>query len=450
MLEAQRRYTNMWWPGLEAKYARGLDPDKPCMIGCSYFLPWWRFYAVPEAENKVWIGQVVANGARPQFHHSGYRSEYYDRRGFGYARDFLKVIAENDDAYVGLTSQSRVALIYSRQSMDNFAGRDPENMYLNHFRGFYNALTDARIPFDVLSDKRVDAKILAKYDAVALPNLACLSDKAEQAFLEYVEGGGHVVATHKTGLFQEMGQARQSSRLIEICGGSYTGITLTGLNAAYGEVRDPSHHLLKGFEDTNVVPVGGSVSMIGGDARGNSPLTYIPPVETRPGSGISVPEHNRVEHRTDAPLILEGKHGTGSIVFLPWEPDLLAYRFGLPDHFTLLANALRAAPRWQDLVTVDGPGLIDVTVMGASDRVAVHLVNFSAPGSFNSGQRRIMKEIMPVHDLEMTVRMPEGRRSSSAKLVHAGRDITATEEDGIVKFTIPVLKEFETILLRLA
>lgn len=449
VLEAQRRYTNMWWPGLEARYARGLDPDKPCAIGCSYFLPWWRFYAVPAPENQIWIGQVIANGGRPQLHHSGYLSDHYDRRGMEPVRALLGRVKANLDAYNGLASRSRVALVYSRHTFDNFAGPDPENLYLDHFRGFYNAMLEARLPFDVLSDKRLTADLLAKYDAVALPNLACLSDQAADALLAYVEAGGHVVATYKTGFFNETGRERTASPILELCGGAYTGVTLEDLKAAYGEIRDPEHPLLAGMGDTDIVPVGGNVCMIAGPARGKAPLTFIPAVESQPGSGISVPEHNRIEFTTDAPLVLEGRKGQGRAVFFPWEPDRLAYRLGLPDHFRLLAAALRRAPRWQDLVTVEGAGLLDVSVMATEDRLAVHLVNLSAPGSFNSGHRRTMAQIVPLHDLKVSVLLPEGTVSVEARLVHAGRTLEPVLESGRVELRVPVLNEFETVLLRL-
>lgn len=450
ILEAQRRYTNVFWTGLETRYARGIAPEKPRLIGCSYFVPWWRFHAVPAAENQVWIGQVVAAGGRPQLHHSGYLSEFYDRRGMESSRALLKRIAENDDAYVGLESMSRVALVYSRHTLDNYAGANPEDMYLNHFRGFYNALLEARIPFDILSDKRLTPEVLARYDAVALPNLACLSEPAREALFAYAEAGGHLVATYKSGFFDEMGAARPVSPFLAALNASYTGVTLEDLKAAYGHLRKPEHPILSGLGDTDILPVAGDVCLIGGAGSEGAALTFIPAVETSPGSGISVPEYNRVEYQTDAPLLLEARIGEGSLTYFPWEPDRSGFRFGLVDMFALLAAALRQSRRWRELVSVTGPGLIDVSVSGARDRIAIHLVNLSAPGSFNSGTRRLMSQIMPVHDLEVTLALPEGARLESARLVHAGIEAPIEVSGPTVKLRLPKLAEFETILVRLA
>jgi hypothetical protein len=450
ILEAQRRYTNMWWPGLETRYARSLAPEKPTLIGCSYFVPWWRFHAVPAAENRVWMGQVVAHGGRPQLHHSGYLSELYDRRGIESAREFLKRIQDNPDAYAGLDSAARVALVYSRHSLDNYAGEDPEAMYLNHFRGFFNALLAARIPFDILSDKRLSSTDLDRYQAIAAPNIACLSDSAEKALFAYAERGGHLVTTFMAGFLDEMGEPRESSPFLDACHVSFTGVVHRDQKAAYGQVRDRGHALLDGLGDTDLVPIGGDVLVVLGEGARGAPLTYVPPVESSPGSGISVPEHNRIEATTDAPLALEARIGQGSLVHFPWEPDRAGFRFGLSDAFLLLANALRRASRWSDVVQLDGPGLVDIAVMAAEDRLAVHLVNFSAPGSFNTGQRRLMSEIVPLHDLSLRVSLPDGRRLASARLVQAGKPIEGeTQADGRVAFRIPRLEEFETVLLML-
>jgi hypothetical protein len=72
VLEAQRRYTNIFWPGLEARYLHNLNPDKPAAVTVSYFLPWWRFYRVPVPENRIWTAQIVAQGAAPWLHLTGY------------------------------------------------------------------------------------------------------------------------------------------------------------------------------------------------------------------------------------------------------------------------------------------------------------------------------------------------------------------------------------------
>ncbi|MDX3975434.1 beta-galactosidase trimerization domain-containing protein [Shinella sp.] len=199
VLEAQRRYANMFWPGLEARYMRSLAPEKDGGITTSYFLPWWRFYRVPVAENRMWVGQVMAQGVMPWIHVTGYQKEQFDHRGLDGLCETFAVFGRNRDAYMEAKPVAEVALVYSRHSLDNLGRNDPTGRYLDHFRGAYNAMMDQRLPFDILSGNRLTAETLANYKAVLLPNAACLSDAACAALETYVRNGGHLVSTYRSG-----------------------------------------------------------------------------------------------------------------------------------------------------------------------------------------------------------------------------------------------------------
>lgn len=452
VLEAQRRYTNMFWPGLEARYMHGIAPEKPAAVTVSYFLPWWRFYRVPVAENQMWAGQIVAHGARPWLHITGFQKKNFDTRGLEPMRELFKTFQKNRDSYVGARSQAEVALVYSRHSLDNFGREAPESRYLDHFRGAYNAMMDQRIPFDILSDHRLDAKRLSAYRAVVLPNAACLSDAACGAIEQYVAGGGHVVSTYMTGCYDELGAERQVTLLEKLLRVAPVGVTWKAVRAAYGSVRDPSHPLLRGFAGTDLLPVAGDIVFLRPkDGREvDAPLTLVPPVEGEVGSGISVPEFNQIDHITNYPLVVDRRCGQGRVIHFPWQPDLVGFQYGLRDLFRLLTNAVKLADGWTDLVQVDGPGLVDVAVMRRGNRLMVTLVNFSAPGSFNTGHRRVIEELVPLHDLRVAVRLGSGAKTGGARLVFNGSTVPIRRRDDYVELTLPRLDAVETIEFVLA
>jgi hypothetical protein len=446
VLEAQRRYTNMFWPGLEARYARALAPEKGSAITVSYFLPWWRFYSVPAAENQMWAGQIIAHGARPWLHVTGYQKQYFDGRRLDVMRDLFETFQRNRDSYVGTSSVAEVALVYSRHSLDNFGHKTPQPRYLDHFRGAYNAMMDQRIPFDILSDKRLSAESLSRYQAIVLPNAACLSDPACQAIEEYVRAGGHVVSTFMTGAYDAMGRAREKPLMERLLGVTQAGVSWTDVRAAYAAVRDPSHPLLDGFEGTDLLPVAGDITFLRVDGNSQTPaLTLIPPVEGEVGSGISVPEFNQIDHVTNYPMVFDQELGRGRIIHFPWQPDLVAFRYGLRDLFRLLGNAVKLAPGYRDLIRVQGPGLVDVSVMQSADRIVISLVNFSAPGSFNTGHRRIIEELMPIHDMKIAIRLPENVKADTARLLFGGNPISGAWVSGYLEFTLPKLEAMETV-----
>ncbi|EWY41851.1 hypothetical protein N825_24595 [Skermanella stibiiresistens SB22] len=447
VLEAQRRYTNMFWPGLEARYMRSLAPGKGGGITVSYFLPWWRFYGVPAAENQMWAGQVMAQGVIPWLHVTGYQERHFDRRGLDSMRGLFSRFRANRETYLGNRSVADVALVFSRHSLDNYGHEDPSGRYLDHFRGAYNAMMDQRIPFDILSGHRITAEALSAYRAIVLPNAACLSEDACAALETFVKGGGLVVSTHRSGDFDELGAPHAAPLLSRLAGVTQTGVTWKGLRAAYAAIRDPANPLLAGFDGTDLLPVAGDIVFVRTPDGENSiaPLTLIPPVEGEVGSGISVPEFNVIEHVTDYPMVIDRAAGAGRVIHFPWQPDLIGFRYGLRDLFQLIGNAVKSASGWKDVVRVRGPGLIDVTVLEGADRLVVTLVNFSSPGSFNTGQRRIIQELVPLHGLELEVRAPEGFGGTTARLVFAEREVAVERRGDYLHLTLPRLDAMESV-----
>ncbi|MBB3146898.1 hypothetical protein FHS21_003314 [Phyllobacterium trifolii] len=449
ILEAQRRYANLWWPGVEARYMRGIEEDKPGGIVVSYFLPWWRLYSVPEPENRVWMSQVVAHGCRPWLHVTGFFSEHFDRRGLEPMRKMYKFLAKNRDAYDGMKSQADVALVYSRFSQDNLNGGQPEPAYINHFRGAYNAMMQQRIPFDLLSDKRITPSQLGKYKVLLLPNGACLNDAAVDALRAFVEGGGRLIASSEATFRNELGELREHPLILEFLGAEDTQTVERDLKAAYGRIIDPSHFLFEGIGDTDVLPIGGDLKVLKGPGTRADALAYVPPVEGERGSGFSVPEYNFIERVSTYSLAMTAQVKQGSLVYFPWPIEQVAHHYGLADLFQVIGNAVRSTPGWSPKLRVTGPGFYDVALMAKDDRLAVTVINFSAPGSFNSGHRRLVHEVMPVSEVQVEIRLPEGRRCRSARLAVAAEEVTFEIEDGFLKARIPKLTEFETILLSL-
>jgi len=450
VLEAQRRYCNLWWPGMEARYAHAMGPERGAGITVSYFYPWWRFTHAPVAENRVWAAQIVANGARPWLHLTGYFSEYFDRRGIEPMRALFRFFRSRADIYEQRRSAAEVALIYSRNTLDYEGGSDPDLNYLDGFRGAYNALMDGRVPFDLVSDKRLRGEDLARYKTVLLPNLACMSDETAVDLEKYMEAGGHVVATYRTGFCDVWGCERAEPLVAKFLGARYAGRTQRNLKAAYALVGRSDHAVLAGVGDTDLLPLAGSVCHFeAGDAADADVLRLVPPVEARPGSGMSVPEFNAAGRVAETPLLLTRDVGRGGIVYFPWEPDRIGFHFGLRDPMRLIAAAVRATKcRRPELVSIHGVGLIDVSVMDAPGSRVLHLVNFSSAGGVRSGHRRAVEEIIPLHDLAVDLRLPENVQCDDVELAVAGIRATFAAENGRVRFTIGVLNEFESVLVR--
>ena len=366
-------------------------------------------------------------------------------------QEIFKIFKDRSDVYEEKKSVAEVALVYSRNSLDYEGGANPDHNYLDSFRGAYNALMQGIIPFNLISDKSIKTGSLSKYKAVVMPNYSCISDEAAQQIEAYIKDGGTVVASYRSGFCNEWGEERSESLMTKWLGIEYTGLTYLNLKAAYAAINESNHELLTGFYGTDVIPLAGNVCVFKGDNQTErSILSLIPPVEAFPNSGMSVPEFNVADDESDdVPLLFSQNIGKGRLVYFPWEPDRIGFNFGLRDPMTLMANAVLSANKTPDLIFVDAPGLLDISVMADMNSLVVHLVNFnSSGGGIRSNHRRAVEDTIPISNISVNLRLPENATCASAEAVISKKHLTFKQEGNRVSLTLPILEEFESILIK--
>jgi beta-galactosidase GanA len=72
----------------------------------------------------------------------------------------------------------------------------------------YYALIEGRFLFDFVHEDKLAPEDLAKYTALLLPNTALLSDEQCRQLRAYVDGGGSLLATFETSLYDERNRRR--------------------------------------------------------------------------------------------------------------------------------------------------------------------------------------------------------------------------------------------------
>jgi len=447
--ECQRRNTAPWWPGIQAKYLSTVAPDKPRWMTASYFYPWWRLYATPEAENRAWIAQQFANGVCTWLHINGGYSELFDRRGYAPMREVFARQARWEPYFDGAQSAARVALVYSRHTQDNYAGDDTHAGYLDHVRGYYCALQEAHIPFDVVSDKFIDDKLLAAYRVLVLPNCACLSDEAAATIQRFVAAGGALVATFDTGACELSGKKRAVPALAALCGVTVKG-RRSGLKSSYARIEHAEDPLLAGIGDTDIVPNEGALVEVSAAPGCSVPLTLIPPVIAHSGATISIPEYSAVRAGTDVPVVVHGAHGAGRTVYFANAMDALFYHYGFPDLGLILANAVRHGLGDADVLMVDAPDFVDVTLRAQPSRRLVHLINFPVAKPLSTGWRHPGRTLVPLHDIAVRYRLAAGEQVREVRLASNEEKLKVTLNEGWACVSVPRLDDHEIIVFELA
>ena len=68
-------------------------------------------------------------------------------------------------------------MVYSQQTAAYYGGDQAAAKVEDHALGYYQALVEARVPFDMVHDLLLDAEQIDRYKVLILPNIAALSDR---------------------------------------------------------------------------------------------------------------------------------------------------------------------------------------------------------------------------------------------------------------------------------
>ena len=121
-------------------------------------------------------------------------------------RRYIRFFREHFEAYRDVQNIADVAVLHSHASMGFNNDLPWQSSML-----VQQALIQAKIPFDIIFDEQLGK--LKSYRALVLPDQECLSDGQLEQIRDYAGGGGGLVATEQTGLYNEWRERRRESGL---------------------------------------------------------------------------------------------------------------------------------------------------------------------------------------------------------------------------------------------
>jgi hypothetical protein len=318
------------------------------------------------------------------------------------------------------------------------------NAVEEHTLGWYQALVEARIPFEMVHDRLLDAEHLAPFKTLILPNISALSDEQCRQLANFVRTGGGLVATHETSLRDEWGERRTNFGLAELFGVNFAGRTESRMQNAYLRLEHDAarnHPLLRALEHAPRIIHG--VSRVEVEPREKfppSPLTLIPSYPDLPMEKV----YPRVA-KTDVAQVFCREAGRGRVLYFPWDIDRTFWEVLSLDHFCLLRNAVEWATNEEALVRVDGPGILDVTLWRQKHSWTVHLVNLTNPMMMKGP----IRELIPVGPQRVEVRLPEGVKARRVRLLAADASPKIQREGSLLKLTVQSILDHEIVAIDL-
>jgi hypothetical protein len=443
--QARRGLQPPWLMGKTAKEYRATMGNKPVigLFGVGIEEPYrWKDSVNANAEIRIWVLDSLANGMRPWF--SKFSATLHDERWLKGVEEIYLWTEKNQHYLTHQQPLARVAIVYSQQTALYYGGDHAQAKVEDHALGWYQALIESRIPFEMVHDHNLDAAHLAPYKTLILPNIAALSNTQCDQLRAFVKSGGSLIATHETSLYDELGAPRKNFALSDLFAVDFTGKLQSPQNPmlnSYIRLEHqalPHHVMFTGLEDAPRIINGVSrVEVTPRETFPETPLTLIPSYPDLPMEKV----YPRTPKTDISCLYL--RQPAGRVAYFPFDIDRTFWEILCADHLHLLRNAVQWANNEPPVVEVLGPGLLDVTVWRNSGSVTIHLVNLTNPMTMKGPYR----SFFPVGAQTLKLRLPEGIRPKQARLLVAEKNLAIEHSGALLTLTVPSILDHEVVAI---
>lgn len=405
----------------------------------------WKDSVQDGNEIRMWVVDGIAQGFRPWF--TKFNAKPIDRRWLPVVEELYDWHYRNERYLRNEASLARVAMVYSQQTAAFYGGEKARAKVEDPALGFYEALVEARVPFEMVHDELLDSEHVGPFRTLILPNIAALSTRQCDQIREYVSGGGSVIATYQTSLYDEWGVRRDDFGLASLFGTSFAGRTEGPMLNSYLTLeKDPAtgrfHPLLLGLEDATRIINGVNRVIVKPALAGSySPLIVVPSYPDLPMEEV-FPRPDKIK---EAGVFIR-EIGRGRVVYFPWDIGRTFWYVLNVDHGKLLRNAVLWATNEPAPVTVAGPGVVDLSIWTQKDSMTVHLVNLTNPMMMKGPVR----EVIPVPRQRATIRVPDDRRIARVHLLVGKTDIPYRQDRDAVELEVPSVGLHEVIAIDFA
>jgi hypothetical protein len=397
----------------------------------------WKDSVQSEPEIRLWVAEGTANGMRPWF--TKFSGTLYDKRWLETVDKIYQVHYRNEKYLRNIEPIARVGLVFSEQ-MRNY-GKEPwQQRAGDHSQGMYHALIESRIPFEMVNDRLLDQAHMKPFKLLILPNIALLSDKQCSELAGFVKAGGSILATFETSLCDENGNRRPDFGLKDLFGISYDNKVEGPMQNSYLRLHeDPVtkmfHPVLKDLEKAyRIINTIHRVKVV--------PATDFPAPVTLIPTYPDLPMEHVYPRSVDTGIrdLYLRETGKGRVAYFPGDIDRTFWQILSVDHGILLRNTIKWALNEEPLVSVTGPGVIDVTLWRQKSSMTVFLVNLTNPMMMKGP----LREFIPIN-VEVSVKVPSGIRVRNVSLLVRDQLSKYALKDEMITLSIPQIEDYEII-----
>ncbi len=431
-----------WFIGKTAKEYRATLGAKPAIglfnVGIED-VHRWKDSVTSDAEIRIWVLDAIAHGMRPWC--CKFSATLYDERWLKGVEELFIWTEKNRSYLIQQQPIASVALVYSQQTAWFYGGQQAHAKVEDYALGWCQALTESRIPFEMVHDHLLDAAHLQPYKTLILPNIAALSDAQCAQLRAFVANGGSLIATYETSLYDENGAQRNNFGLADLFGVDWSGKSDGPIKNSYIRLEHealPNSPFFAGLQ--NAPRIINGVYRVEARPRepfAETPFTLIPSYPDLPMEEV----FPRVP-RTNISCLYLRRQG-GRVAYFPFDVDRTFWDVLCADHLNMMRNTVQWAINEQPAVHVDGPGFLDVTAWRNPGSITVHLVNLTNPMVMKGPYRGFF----PTGPQTVTLNLPEVSKARRARLLAADTIVPVERDDSAITITVPSVLDHEVVAI---
>lgn len=369
---------------------------------------------------------------------------------------YMADIAARDESLRGARLEPWCGLVVSEKTELWYGRDDPKQRYLKGVYGAFQAMMERHLPVSLVTDRELELGRVEPHRVLFAPNCAALSKAEMDTLRDFVRGGGGLVATYETSLYDEHGQRRKEVGLADLLGAKLAGeLDTQQVRFSWASPRIVAVNVQ--FPATQAWSKDPEILSALGLCGGTQPAGTVAQslavgcrnllADPLPGSSallkLTTLDHdkraNKVERGQHAAVIFT-KYGKGKVLYLPSDVTWSFFRFHRQWLSRLIELCLREAAAAPPPVEAAAPSIVQVMTHRQGERLVVHLLNdISSLGrSQNVAGETVAErtEVLPIRGIRLTFR---DRTLKRFRLVPGGETLVSQTTAEGLQVTVPEL-----------
>jgi hypothetical protein len=425
--EANSKVGRDFWPhatGQAVSLSKSHRPLVPVLVNAAVFLDMpYRYAPIGDDHYAMYFAQAISRGAIPSTYTMG-TPESAPYPNLDAAADMTRFHRDHESTYDGLTQASATLLVRRGGSRTSSWWEDDGDL---EFRGCYEALQSAHIPFDMVSAQDIAETMTnggeRRYKVIVLADVGPLAPADVAVLDSWVRAGGHLVSIGSSGISGGDVQLSTSPATAQVARYDSPG----QLKNMY--VADATPGLGDGFDRYS--PIFGEYRFL--DYREDAELEGVVLAQVPFGP----PEKCYGANETGYPGAAKFRSHAGAQTVIPWLLGTTSRHLGVSGAAPLLVKIVEEGGGRGGWNVRGIPAAVELVIGRNDEETVVHLLNFS-------GLRRNTIGVPIVINggaLEIEC------KATCARSLRTGNSLQITQEEDRTIVELPPLGLFDVVVL---